>query len=98
MVMVRGLSVDRKDNLNQDDYHMWKDIDDMGLVVYTPKYLTDPLEFIDPDRNKTIYDDYKKVVMRVMVYFKNSYRLKIIRPDGTPLHVLILFFMKDVKM
>lgn len=45
--MIRGLSVDRSKNLSQNEYHMWKDIDDMGLVVYTPRYLTDPLEFID---------------------------------------------------
>ena len=83
MVMIRGLDVDRSKNLSQNDYHMWKDIDDMGLVVYTPNYLSDPLEFINPDKNKTIYDEYTKVIMRVMLYMKNPIRLRITKPDGT---------------
>ncbi|KAL4504165.1 hypothetical protein ABPG72_021003 [Tetrahymena utriculariae] len=87
MVMVRGLSIDRSKNLSQNDYHMWKDIEDMGLVVYTPRYLSNPDEFINPEKNKTIYDDYKKVIMRVLVYLKNPYRIRIIRPDGTPIKV-----------
>ena len=59
----------------------------MALVIYTPKYLTNPLEFIDPDKNKTIYDDYKKVVMRIMVFFKNDYRFRITRKDGSIIEV-----------
>ena len=55
----------------------------MGLVVYTPNYLSDPLEFINPDKNKTIYDEYTKVIMRVMLYMKNPIRLRITKPDGT---------------
>lgn len=66
---------------------MWKDIDDMGLVVYTPRYLSDPLEFINPEKNKTIYDSYRKVVMRVMLYVKNPLRIRITRPDGTQIKV-----------
>lgn len=58
MLMVRGLSVNREENLSYKDYHTYKDIDDMGLAVFTPNYLTNPDEFIDPEKNKTIYDEY----------------------------------------
>ena len=39
MTIIRGLSVNREDNLPEDNYHVYIDIDDMGLAVYTPKYL-----------------------------------------------------------
>ena len=59
--MVRGVSVNRKENLPEDRYHKYIDNEDMGLVVYTPLDITDPKQFIDPEKNKTIYDSYKKV-------------------------------------
>lgn len=67
----------------------------MGLIVYTPRYLSDPSEFIDPEKNKTMYDDYKKVITRVMLYLKNPFRIKVIRPDGTPIQVNLLFTIKN---
>lgn len=39
MTIIRGLSVNREENLSEDNYHVYVDIDDMGLAVYTPKYL-----------------------------------------------------------
>ena len=36
MTVVRGLSVDRSKNGPEKDYHSYVDIDDMGLVIYTP--------------------------------------------------------------
>lgn len=39
MLLVKGLDMDRSKNLKEEEYHVWKDIDDMGLVIYTPKYL-----------------------------------------------------------
>ena len=36
MVMVRGLSVDRDENMSFEEYHKYNDIEDMGLVIYTP--------------------------------------------------------------
>ena len=46
--MVRGLNVEREENKNPSDYHKWVDIEDMGLVVYTPNNITNPQSFIDP--------------------------------------------------
>lgn len=28
--------------MSYDQYHYWKDIEDMGIVVYTPMALSDP--------------------------------------------------------
>ncbi len=61
MVFVRGVSVNRSENFAEDQYHKYIDNEDMGLVVYTPLNITDPKNFIDPEKNKTMYDSYKKV-------------------------------------
>lgn len=61
MIMVRGLSVVRDENGPESSYHKYVDIEDMGLVIYTPLELQDPNNFIDPEKNKTMYDDQKKV-------------------------------------
>lgn len=56
MAMIRGLFTDRTKNRPLTDYHVHKDNEEIGLTIYTPKYLTQPDEFIDPKRNKVIYE------------------------------------------
>jgi hypothetical protein len=51
MIVVRGLSVVRSENFSENEYHKYVDIDDMGLVIYTPKILEDPSKFVDPKAN-----------------------------------------------
>ena len=46
MTVVRGLSVIREENRQEDAYHRFLDIDDMGLVIYTPLEVTDEKNFI----------------------------------------------------
>lgn len=75
MVLVRGLSRNRKDNLDEDQYHKFEDIEEMGIVVYTPNEITDTRNFIDPTRNKIIYEGYKKVSV---IIFINIYILYLI--------------------
>ena len=36
MTIVRGLSVIRKENKDEKAYHRYLDIEDMGIVIYTP--------------------------------------------------------------
>lgn len=55
----------------------------MGLVIYTPLELTNPESFIDPKKNATIYDDYTKVICRLLVYIKTPLRLHVFRSDGS---------------
>ena len=61
MVMVKGLSVNREENASEKEYHKWIDIEDMGLVIYTPLDITNPENFIDPEKNKHMYDYNGKV-------------------------------------
>ena len=100
--MVRGVSVNRKENFAEDQYHKFLDNEEMGLVVYTPLEITNPKNFIDPTKNKTLYDCYKKVnfciynliscfhmkaVMRVLAEIKTNLRLRITRPSGEEITV-----------
>ncbi len=61
MVLVKGLDVDREVNKSEESYHKYIDIEDMGLVVYTPLEVTDPNNFIDPKKNQGMYDHHAKV-------------------------------------
>lgn len=79
MILVRGLDVEREKNLSYEEYHEYKDIDDMGMVIYTPHSLSNPLNFIDPETNENIYDPYKKVVMRCLVPIRSPLRLQVFR-------------------
>ena len=36
MTVIRGLSVNRDENGLENEYKVFVDIDDMGLVIYTP--------------------------------------------------------------
>ena len=72
MVMVRGVSANRAENLPENQYHKYIDNEDMGLVVYTPLNITDPKQFIDPEKNKTMYDSYKHVklfIFSMIIFF-----------------------------
>lgn len=65
--MVRGVSINRKENAAENQYHKYIDNEDMGLVIYTPLEITEPKNFINPEKNKTIYDSYKKV--KINLYY-----------------------------
>lgn len=39
----------------------------MGLVIYTPKYLSDQDNFIVKKETEQIYDNYKKVILRILL-------------------------------
>ena len=50
----------------------------MGLITYTPKYLTEDNEkFIDPNENKKVYQGYEKMVMRVLLRIRTPLRFKV---------------------
>ena len=68
---------------------------DMGIVIYTPIDITNPDSFADPERNKTIYDGYNKVIMRVLMYFKTPIRISVVRPDNSKVEVDDTFYTWD---
>ena len=45
-VVIQGLQMDRGVNQKKEDYRVWEDEEDMGLVVCTPLHLTEPDNFI----------------------------------------------------
>ena len=83
MTVVRGLSVNREENRPEDQYHSFVDIEDMGLVVYTPKYLSDQDNFIEKQKSDTIYDDYRKAILRVLVEIQSPLRLVVSKEGET---------------
>lgn len=87
LAVIKGLNVDREQNKEETAYHKWVDIEDMGLAIYTPHEFADPNNFIDPNKNKTMYDDYAKVVFRVLATVESPLKLVITRPDGTEIKI-----------
>lgn len=62
MTLIKGLSAVRSENRTEKDYHKFSDADDMGLIIYTPLEVTNPENFIDPEQNKKMYDNFDKVI------------------------------------
>ena len=76
--MVRGLSMDRAENKAPREYRKSMEHKDVGLVTYTPKNLTEMNEdFIDPVKNKTIYENYDKMVLRVLLRIRTPLHLNV---------------------
>ena len=74
-VLIKGLSPVRKENGAEDDYSIFNDIENMGLISYIPKYLSTPENFADPVKNKELHSEAHKVTYRAYVTFKTGYKL-----------------------
>lgn len=74
-VVIKGLSPVRKENGVDEDYYIYNDIENMGLISYIPKYISDPKNFSDPVKNKEIHKEAHRVVYRAYVTFKTGYKL-----------------------
>ncbi len=64
MAVIKGLHSIREKNNAESAYHKWVDIEDMGVVIYTPLEITNPDNFIDPEKNKTMYDNIANVTLK----------------------------------
>lgn len=42
-------------NQKREEYKIWEDNDEMGLVVCTDLSVTNPENFIDPKQNQSMY-------------------------------------------
>ena len=78
-VVIQGIGSDREKNGNASDYHSWSDLDDMGIAVYTHNRFSNPENFIDPKENKSIFDEYEKVLVRLLLSIKTPYVLNVMR-------------------
>ena len=74
-VVIKGLSPVRRENGSEDDYFIYNDIENMGLISYIPKYITQPENFTDPVRNKELHAEAHKVTYRAYVTFKTGYKI-----------------------
>lgn len=84
-VVIKGLSPIRRNNGSEDDYFIFNDIENMGLISYVPKYLSDPANFADPKKNKDIHNDAHKITYRAYVTFKTGYKIYLKDKYGTDL-------------
>ena len=76
-VMIKGLSPIRRENGSEDDYFISNDIENMGLISYIPKYITEQQNFTDPSRNKEIHSEAHKVTYRAYVTIKSGYKIHL---------------------
>lgn len=77
-IMFRGLSLNRAENKAPGEYIKFSEADELGLITYTLKHLTENNEnFIDPKVNKNVYQGYDKMLLRVLVRIKSPLRLNI---------------------
>ena len=74
-VVIKGLSPVRRENGSEEDYFIFNDIENMGLISYVPKYVTDPSNFADPARNKEIHSEAHKITYRAYATFKTGYKV-----------------------
>lgn len=74
-VVIKGLSVVRRENGAEDDYFVSNEIEMMGLISYIPKYVTESQNFSDPARNKEIHSEAHKLTYRAYCTFKTGYKL-----------------------
>ena len=84
-VVIKGLSPVRRENGSEDDYFIYNDIENMGLISYIPKYITDSDNFADPVKNKELHSEAHKVTYRAYVTFKTGYKIHLKDKYGKPM-------------
>jgi chromosomal replication initiation ATPase DnaA len=78
-LLIKGITSDREKNGDASQYHTWSDLDDMGITVYTHNKYSNPQNFIDPKENQSMFDDYEKVLVRLLLSIKTPYVLNIVK-------------------
>lgn len=73
--VIKGLSINRKENGNETDYSIYNDIENMGFISYIPKYISDPQNFHNPRISDEIHKESHKVIFRAYVIFKTGYKI-----------------------
>jgi len=65
--VIKGVSMERKENGGEDDYIIHNDIENMGFISYVPKYITRPENFSNPKTNEYMHDDAHHLIFRAYV-------------------------------
>ncbi len=85
---MRGLQTNRKANGKLSQYHVWNDIKEMGMIIYSDKKLQNPENFADQAKNlEGIYDDSKRAILRVLVKIKSPTIIKALDPNGEEIRI-----------
>jgi hypothetical protein len=74
-VVIKGLSPVRKENGSEEDYYIYNDVENMGLISYIPKFLANSDNFADPVKNKSLHSEAHKLTYRAYVTFKTGYKM-----------------------
>ena len=80
--VIKGLSLERSENGREDDYFIQNDIEDMGLISYIPKYISNPENFANPKVNEQIHSDAHNIIFRAYVSMKTGYKLHLEDQQG----------------
>ena len=80
-IVIKGLSTDRQQNGNEEDFHFWTDLDDMGIAIYTDKKYSNPENFVNPKENKQMFENFENIIIRVLVKIKTPLVLNIMKED-----------------
>lgn len=76
--VIKGITMERKENGNEDDYIIHNDIENMGFISYVPKYITRSENFTDSKKNEYMHNDAHHIVFRAYVCIKSGYRVHVI--------------------
>lgn len=85
---IRGLGLEREKNGTHADYHLFTDDEELvrifsppfdyqGLVIYTPNSLMNPDNFINPEKNKKMYEGQNQAVVRKLMCIQSPLTIKI---------------------
>jgi len=80
--VIKGVTLDRKENGSEDDYIIHNDVENMGFVSYVPNYITKSENFTDPKKNKFMHEDAHHIVFRAYVNIKCGYRIHLLDKNG----------------
>jgi hypothetical protein len=73
-IIIKGLTLKR--GVNNKDYSVCNDIEEMGFVSYIPLYISDPKNFMTKDiAEEKLKLEFKNVIFRAYCMFKCGYKL-----------------------
>ena len=82
-VFVKGLNLEREKNNKVNNYHIWNDIKEMGIIIYSDKKLQNPDNFIGKVEDlEDIHESSRIAILRVLVKIKSSKIIKAFDPNG----------------
>lgn len=82
-VFVKGLHLERNKNKSIKNYHIWNDIKEMGMIIYSDKKLQNPDNFQDTAENlENVHESSRVAILRVLTKIQSPKILKAYDPNG----------------